>query len=96
VPAGIALSALDEMLTLSIQGGHLEAMRRLLDAGARIDGDPHSEEIPLGHRRAWHRPTSLTDIADTPHDDEDADRTIRTISKIRSRRRCSAGWRACG
>jgi hypothetical protein len=33
---------------MSIQGGHLEAMRRLLDVGARIDGNPDSEEIPLG------------------------------------------------
>jgi len=24
-------------------------MLRLLDAGARVDGDPNSEEIPLGH-----------------------------------------------
>lgn len=39
---------LDEMLTLSIQGGHLEAVRRLLDAGARVDGDPDGEEVPLG------------------------------------------------
>ena len=46
-PRAVALSMLDEMLMLSIQGGHLEAMRRLLDAGARIDGDPDSEEIPL-------------------------------------------------
>lgn len=33
----------------SIEGGHLEPMCRLLDAGARIDGDPESEEVPLGH-----------------------------------------------
>ena len=49
IPAGVSLSALDEMLMASIEGGHLEAMQRLLDAGARIDGDPDSEEIPLGH-----------------------------------------------
>jgi ankyrin repeat protein len=48
VLTGTALSVLDEMLMLSIQGGHLDAMRRLLDAGARIDGDPDGEEIPLG------------------------------------------------
>jgi ankyrin repeat protein len=48
VLTGTALSALDEMLMLSIQGGHLDAMRRLLDAGARIDGDPDAEAIPLG------------------------------------------------
>ncbi len=48
VPTGIALSVLDEMVMLAIQGGHVESMRRLLDAGARIDGDPDGEEIPLG------------------------------------------------
>jgi hypothetical protein len=47
VPTGISPAGLDEMLLLSIQGGHLEAMRRLCDAGARIDGDPDSEESPL-------------------------------------------------
>ena len=46
-PGTVASSALDGMLMLSIQGGHLEAMRRLLAAGARIDGDPDTEEIPL-------------------------------------------------
>jgi hypothetical protein len=49
VPAGVGLSELDEMVMLSVEGGHPEAMRRLLDAGARVDGDPQSEEIPLGH-----------------------------------------------
>ena len=49
VPAGIAPSMLDEMVMLSVEGGHLEAIRRLCDAGARIDGDPDGEEIPLGH-----------------------------------------------
>ena len=48
LPAGIALPVLDEMVRMSIQGGHLEAMFRLLDVGARIDGNPDSEEIPLG------------------------------------------------
>jgi len=46
---GIPRSALDEMVIGSVEGGHVEAMRRLLDGGARIDGDPHGEEIPLGH-----------------------------------------------
>ncbi len=46
-PGPVTSSAFDGMLMLSIQGGHLEAMRRLLHAGARIDGDPDSEEIPL-------------------------------------------------
>ena len=48
-PRGVALSLLDEMVMGSVEGGHLHAMRRLLDAGARIDGDPDSDEIPLGH-----------------------------------------------
>jgi len=47
VPHGVALSTVDEMVMMSIQGGHLDAMRRLLDAGARTDGDPDSREIPL-------------------------------------------------
>jgi ankyrin repeat protein len=59
LPSGIALSVLDEMVMMSIQGGHLEAMRRLLDAGARIDGDPGSEEIPLGHA-CWRGRVQMT------------------------------------
>jgi ankyrin repeat protein len=39
---------LDEMLILAVQGGHLETMRQLLDAGARVDGDPASDDDPLG------------------------------------------------
>lgn len=46
MPTGVALSTFDEMLMLSIQGGHVEAMLRLLDAGARVDGDPNCHEIP--------------------------------------------------
>ena len=48
LPSSIALTLLDEMVMMSVQGGHVEAMRRLLDAGARVDGDPDSDEIPLG------------------------------------------------
>ena len=59
VPAGIALSMLDEMVMLSIEGGHLEAMRSMCDAGARIDGDPDSEEIPLGHA-CWRGRVAMT------------------------------------
>ena len=59
VPRTVALSMLDEMLMLSIEGGHLEAMRRLLDAGARIDGDPDGEEIPLGHA-CWRGRVQMT------------------------------------
>jgi ankyrin repeat protein len=39
---------LDEMLILSVQGGRLDAVRRLLDAGARVDGDPETKDDPLG------------------------------------------------
>jgi ankyrin repeat protein len=39
---------LDEMVILAVQGGHLETMRLLLDVGARIDGDPNGEDVPLG------------------------------------------------
>ncbi len=45
-PRGAA--ELDEMVILAVQGGDLEVVRRLLDAGARIDGDPDSEDDPLG------------------------------------------------
>jgi ankyrin repeat protein len=38
----------DEMLILAIQGGHLETMRELLEAGARVDGNPQSDDEPLG------------------------------------------------
>ena len=58
-PSGVALSMIDEMVMRSIEGGHLEAMRRLLDAGARMDGDPDSEEIPLGHA-CWRRRVQMT------------------------------------
>jgi len=46
-PTGVGPSTIDEMVMAAIEGGHLEAMRRLLDAGARIDGDPDSKAIPL-------------------------------------------------
>jgi ankyrin repeat protein len=59
VPTGIVRSELDEMMVLSIQGGHLAATRRLLDAGARIDGDPKSEESPLG-QACWRGRAELT------------------------------------
>ena len=59
VPPRVALSTIGEMLMASIEGGHLEAMRRLLDAGARIDGDPDREAIPLGHA-CWRRRVEMT------------------------------------
>jgi ankyrin repeat protein len=58
-PRALARTTLDEMVILSIQGGHLEAMRRLLDAGARVDGDPDSKEIPLGHA-CWRGRAQMT------------------------------------
>jgi ankyrin repeat protein len=59
VPATVKLSALDEMVMASVEGGHLEAMRRLLGAGARLDGDPDSNEIPLGHS-CWRGRVQIT------------------------------------
>ena len=46
-PATIPPAALGEMLSMAVQGGHLDAMRRLLDAGARIDGGPDGNDVPL-------------------------------------------------
>lgn len=45
---GVAVALLDEMVILAVQGGHLEAVRRLLEAGARPDGNPESDDDPLG------------------------------------------------
>jgi ankyrin repeat protein len=58
-PRDVNLPLLDEMLMLAIRGGHLDAMRRLLAAGARVDGDPDSEEIPLGHA-CWRGRVQMT------------------------------------
>jgi ankyrin repeat protein len=58
-PLAVAVPVLDEMLIVAIQGGHLEAARRLLDVGARVDGDPDSEDIPLGHA-AWRGRVQMT------------------------------------
>ncbi|MGN6871588.1 MAG: ankyrin repeat domain-containing protein [Solirubrobacteraceae bacterium] len=58
-PADVNLSLIDEMLILAVSGGHLDAARRLLDAGARVDGDPDSEDIPLGHA-AWRGRVQMT------------------------------------
>ncbi|HEX4036218.1 MAG TPA: hypothetical protein VHX66_17385 [Solirubrobacteraceae bacterium] len=59
LPAGVPLALADEMTMLAIEGGHDEAMVRLLDAGARVDGDPESEEIPLGHS-CWRGRVAMT------------------------------------
>jgi len=58
-PPEVPSALLDEMLILSIQGGHLEAMRGLLDAGARIDGDPDGGEVPLG-QACWRGRVGMT------------------------------------
>jgi ankyrin repeat protein len=50
-PAGrpeVSIALADEIVSLAIQGGHLAALRELLDDGARIDGDPDTDEVPLG------------------------------------------------
>lgn len=46
--AAPALALLDEMLILAVQRGDLPAARQLLDAGARVDGNPDSNHDPLG------------------------------------------------
>jgi hypothetical protein len=46
-PSAVAVSMLDELVILSSQRGDLDALRLLLDAGARVDGDPDSGAIPL-------------------------------------------------
>jgi ankyrin repeat protein len=55
---GAALPAggidLDEMLFMAVQGGHTATVERLLDAGARVDGDPDTDGVPLG-QAAWRR-----------------------------------------
>ena len=58
-PAALAVARLDEMVIAAIEGGFVETMRRLLDAGARVDGDPDTEAIPLGHA-CWRRRVQMT------------------------------------
>lgn len=43
-----APALLDEMAILAVQRGDLSAVRELLGAGARVDGNPDREENPLG------------------------------------------------
>ncbi len=52
-------SLLDEMLMMAIHCGHFDTGRRLLDAGARVDGDPEGEQIPLG-QACWRRRVQMT------------------------------------
>jgi ankyrin repeat protein len=47
-PPSFVAGLVDEMLVLAIQRGHINTVRRLLDAGALVDGNPESDEIPLG------------------------------------------------
>ncbi len=42
------LALADEMVILAVQRGALEDVRRLLDGGARVDGDPEADDTPLG------------------------------------------------
>jgi len=49
VAFSVARSLAHNMLMISIETGNMETMRRLLNAGTDIDGDPASEDIPLGH-----------------------------------------------
>jgi ankyrin repeat protein len=63
ISAGVD-STLDEMLMMSIQGGHLEVMRRLLDAGARVDGDVGGEGVPLGQACWRRRVTMVRELVD--------------------------------
>ena len=58
-PRGLRPAALHEMLMAAIEGGHVEAMGRLLDAGAGVDGEPDSEEVPLGHT-CWRGRVQMT------------------------------------
>jgi len=50
-PLGDA-GGLDALLDTAVQAGDIEAVRRLLDAGARLEGNPDEEIPPLG-QAAW-------------------------------------------
>jgi ankyrin repeat protein len=58
-PRDVNPSLLDEMLIMAIHCGHLESVRRLLDAGTRVDGDPEGEQIPLG-QACWRGRVQMT------------------------------------
>jgi ankyrin repeat protein len=60
----VSSALLDEMVILAVQGGHLETLRQLLDAGARIDGDPDSGEIPLGQACWRGRPAMVRELVE--------------------------------
>ncbi|HTW12257.1 MAG TPA: ankyrin repeat domain-containing protein, partial [Solirubrobacteraceae bacterium] len=46
--ASATTALLDEMVILAVQQGDLGTVRRLLDAGARVNGNPDAEDHPLG------------------------------------------------
>jgi ankyrin repeat protein len=50
----VPAAELDALLIAAIDGGHDTTARRLLDAGARVDGDPESDAIPL-QGACWRR-----------------------------------------
>ena len=53
-PAGVAPRTLDEMVAFAIECGYPDTLRRLLDAGARVDGDPDGTMAPLANA-CWRR-----------------------------------------
>lgn len=52
VPPDGETTGLEEMLDMVAHSGDLDAVRRLLDVGARVDGAPADEGTPLG-QAAW-------------------------------------------
>ena len=61
VPPSVEVATLDRMLVSAIEGGHLETSVRLLDAGARVDGDPSDEQTPLGNA-CWRRRVQIARV----------------------------------
>jgi ankyrin repeat protein len=53
--ANLSPALLDEMVILAIQGGRFETVTRLLDAGARLDGDPDVDSPPPLGEACWRR-----------------------------------------
>jgi ankyrin repeat protein len=49
VPFSVEHAIADRMILLSIETGNLDPMRRLLDAGARLNGNPDGGPAPLSH-----------------------------------------------
>ena len=57
-PTDIKPPALDEMAASAIECGYPDTLHRLLDAGARVDGDPGAPITPLGNA-CWRRRTEM-------------------------------------